>query len=92
MALLILIETYYVHASMHDVYNQRNTPKTRLNEILYIEKISLPALSSLSCGLSSELTSWPNGFPLQLIAYYVLYRINIAGVYTGVCESPVNDT
>ena len=68
MALLILIETYYVHASMHDVYNQRNTPKTRLNEILYIEKMLLP---SLSCLLSTELTSRRNGFPFNwlLIMY-----------------------
>ena len=67
----------------HDAFNQRNTPKTRLNEILYIEKMLLP---SLSCRLLPELTSRKN----RLIAYYVLYRINIAGVYTGVCENRLN--
>ena len=67
----------------HDAFNQRNTPKARLNEILYIEKMLLP---SLSCRLLPELTSRKN----RLIAYYVLYRINIAGVYTGVCENRLN--
>ena len=67
----------------HDAFNERNTPKTRLNEILYIEKMLLP---SLSCRLLPELTSRKN----RLIAYYVLYRINIAGVYTGVCENRLN--
>ena len=70
MAFVIHIEAHYVHASMyeHDAFNQRNTPKTRLNEILYIEKMLLP---SLSCLLSPELTSRRNGFPFNwlLIMY-----------------------
>ena len=43
----------YMHLRMyeHDAFNQRNTPKTRLNEILYIEKMLLP---SLSCRLLPE--------------------------------------
>ena len=80
----------YMHLRMyeHDAFNQRNTPKTKLNEILYIEKMLLPPLSS---SLLPELTFQKNGFPFNwLLNYYVLYRINTAGVYTGVCENPLN--
>ena len=60
----------YMHLCMyeHDAFNQRNTPKTRLNEILYIEKMLLPALSSR---LLPELTFRKNGFPFNwlLIMY-----------------------
>ena len=36
-------------------------PWNELNEILYIEKMPLPSLSSLSCVLLPELISQPNG-------------------------------
>ena len=71
----------------HDAFNQRNTPKTRLNEIFAHWKnvITFPILPFITW------IDFPKErFPLQLIAYYVLYRINIAGVYTGVCENPLN--
>ena len=79
----------YMHLRMyeHDAFNQRNTPKTRLNEILYIEKM---LLLSLSYNFITWIDFPKERFPLQLIAYYVLYRINIAAVYTGVCENPLN--
>ena len=65
----------------------RNTPKTRLNEIFAHWKnvITFPIFPFITW------IDFPKErFPLQLIAYYVLYRINIAGVYTGVCENPLN--
>ena len=52
----------YVYMSMTHSTKGRNTPKTRLNEILYIEKMLLPSLSSR---LLPELTFRKNGFPFN---------------------------
>ena len=88
MTFLILIETLYVHASMYVwawSIQPKECPKTRLNENVITFHV-FPILQFITW------TDFPTErFPLQLIAYYVLYRINIAGVYTGVCENLLND-
>ena len=60
----------------HDVFNQRNTPKTRLNEIFTLKKCHyLPCLPYLAVYYLNGLPDRTVKFLLQLIAYYVRYRI-----------------